>query len=230
MLAFLLMLTLGTAHAGDKDKDGVSNKEDACKETPEDRDGFEDADGCPDPDNDQDGIEDDADTCPDDPEDADGHEDEDGCPDPDDDNDFVPDVDDKCPLEMEDQKGAADGCPEVDFDLLTKQGWVKSIEDLMAGLFEATSKKGEGCDAGAAHVRAWLDAHDPAVEQQVFEAQLARRPSYLEEKTLRDLLKGKGASFPSLNKALGIFCKDNAAWQGVTGELEAVMAPWMPTE
>ncbi len=43
---------------------------------PEDKDGFEDADGCPDPDNDKDGVLDAADKCPNDP----GPPDNDGCP------------------------------------------------------------------------------------------------------------------------------------------------------
>ena len=48
---------------------------------PEDRDLFEDEDGCPDPDNDQDNILDENDQCPLEPEDYDNDEDEDGCPD-----------------------------------------------------------------------------------------------------------------------------------------------------
>ena len=79
---------------------------DQCPEIPEDKDGFEDTEGCPDPDNDKDGICDPwvdkegqlakykeicklNDKCPDDPEDKDDFEDEDGCPDPDDDSDKI---------------------------------------------------------------------------------------------------------------------------------------------
>lgn len=228
MLALCLMWVTGSALAGDKDKDGVPNKTDQCKADAEDVDGFEDTDGCPDPDNDGDGMDDADDQCPDEAEDADGFQDDDGCPDPDDDNDFVPDVDDRCPLEKEDQKGPADGCPEVDFDLLTQAGWMQSIEDLMTGVLDAAGQQAEGCGPGAQHVRSWLDTHDPAVEQQVFEAQMQRRPAYLEEQTLRDLLEAKGSSYPSLQKALSIFCKDDAAWQAVQSELDAVMAPWLP--
>ena len=43
-----------TAH--DRDGDEVLDESDACLDEPEDRDHFEDADGCPDPDNDIDGI------------------------------------------------------------------------------------------------------------------------------------------------------------------------------
>ena len=50
--------------------------EDACPDQPEDRDGFEDSDGCPEPDNDGDGVLDGSDSCPEDAEDIDGFEDE----------------------------------------------------------------------------------------------------------------------------------------------------------
>ena len=48
-----LALTLGMAFrpawAGDRDDDGIPNKEDRCPEEPEDRDGYRDDDGCRDP-------------------------------------------------------------------------------------------------------------------------------------------------------------------------------------
>ena len=52
---------------------------DKCPDEPEDKDGFQDEDGCPDPDNDNDGdgIPDDDDGCPDEP----GPNEDDGCPD-----------------------------------------------------------------------------------------------------------------------------------------------------
>jgi len=102
----------------DSDKDGIPDKEDDCPYEPEDKDGFEDEDGCPDPDNDQDGILDVDDECPDDPEDKDGFEDEDGCPDEDNDQDGILDVDDKCPNDPEDKDNFEDedGCPDYDND------------------------------------------------------------------------------------------------------------------
>lgn len=48
----------------DQDKDGIINSEDRCPKVPEDMDGFEDGDGCPERDNDKDGIPDDNDACP----------------------------------------------------------------------------------------------------------------------------------------------------------------------
>jgi cysteine-rich repeat protein len=102
---------------------------DQCPAEPEDKDGFEDADGCPDPDNDKDGICDPwvaekglqekyqgvckgVDKCPDDPEDFDGFEDEDGCPECDNDKDKLCDpwVTDKA---LQDKCGCkpVDKCP-----------------------------------------------------------------------------------------------------------------------
>jgi OOP family OmpA-OmpF porin len=63
----------------DSDSDGIVDNEDRCPSEPEDRDGFEDTDGCPEPDNDRDGIADDDDECPEDAEEPGG--DRDGCPD-----------------------------------------------------------------------------------------------------------------------------------------------------
>jgi outer membrane protein OmpA-like peptidoglycan-associated protein len=65
----------------DRDRDGIPDIVDACPEDPEDKDGFDDKDGCPDPDNDQDRILDVNDRCPNEPETYNGTDDEDGCPD-----------------------------------------------------------------------------------------------------------------------------------------------------
>jgi hypothetical protein len=102
----------------DRDGDGVLDKDDRCPDEPEDRDGFEDDDGCPDPDNDKDGILDAKDRCRDAAEDFDGFQDEDGCPDLDDDGDGVPDTEDQCRSAPEDRDGYQDddGCPDLDND------------------------------------------------------------------------------------------------------------------
>jgi outer membrane protein OmpA-like peptidoglycan-associated protein len=65
----------------DEDKDGVVDTDDKCKDQPEDKDSFEDGDGCPDPDNDNDTVFDADDKCADQPETKNGLTDEDGCPD-----------------------------------------------------------------------------------------------------------------------------------------------------
>lgn len=127
----------------DRDKDGILDEVDQCPDEPEDIDGFEDENGCPDPDNDGDtvadvdddcpmipgdalnggcpnpdrdgdGIVNDVDQCPDEAEDLDLFEDENGCPDKDNDQDTVLDLEDRCPL----QPGPAEnsGCPQMDRD------------------------------------------------------------------------------------------------------------------
>jgi outer membrane protein OmpA-like peptidoglycan-associated protein len=119
----------------DSDKDGIPDYDDRCPREPEDFDGFEDKDGCPDIDNDEDGVTDEFDLCPDLAEDKDGFKDDDGCSDPDNDGDGICDPwvaeqgllqqyssvcrgSDKCPNEAEDIDGFEDedGCPDPDND------------------------------------------------------------------------------------------------------------------
>jgi outer membrane protein OmpA-like peptidoglycan-associated protein len=88
----------------DSDGDGIPDDIDRCPLDPEDLDGFQDEDGCPDPDNDGDGIVDKIDACPNTP----GPISNRGCPVMDRDGDGIPDDVDKCP----DQPGPGpDGCP-----------------------------------------------------------------------------------------------------------------------
>lgn len=102
----------------DRDKDGIVDRRDMCIWVPEDLDGVQDLDGCPEEDVDSDGILDAVDECPTVPEDLDGWEDEDGCPDLDNDDDGISDAADQCPMEPEDVDGFMDddGCPDVDND------------------------------------------------------------------------------------------------------------------
>jgi len=98
----------------DKDNDGIADDVDQCPEIPEDKDGFQDEDGCPDYDNDNDGIYDSKDKCPNEAEDKDGFEDLDGCPDYDNDQDGIADGQDGCPNDPETVNGYKDqdGCPD----------------------------------------------------------------------------------------------------------------------
>ncbi|MCX7726535.1 MAG: OmpA family protein [Chitinispirillaceae bacterium] len=129
----------------DSDKDGIIDKKDKCPKEAEDKDGFEDEDGCPELDNDKDGFADAEDKCPDSAgtnqgcpvydkdndgivdasdkckdiaEDKDGFEDDDGCPESDNDKDGVVDEKDNCPNVAEDADGFedGDGCPDLDND------------------------------------------------------------------------------------------------------------------
>jgi len=129
--------TQGCPIAKDSDGDGVPDDIDRCPQDPEDKDGFQDEDGCPDPDNDGDGIVDRADSCPLDAgpienrgcpvvdRDGDGVNDaEDACPEvkglkvlagcPDTDADGIPDPEDKCPVNAGPKENG--GCPDLDRD------------------------------------------------------------------------------------------------------------------
>ncbi|MBN2529969.1 MAG: OmpA family protein [Deltaproteobacteria bacterium] len=135
--AGLAISIAGDTEPGDMDMDGILDDLDECPKQQEDKDSFEDEDGCPDPDNDddsvlddadecpevagipekqgcpetdsdQDGIENDNDLCPDDKEDVDGFEDEDGCPEFDNDKDGIEDAQDKCKDEAEDKDSFED--------------------------------------------------------------------------------------------------------------------------
>ena len=107
----------------DQDGDGIIDDKDQCLAEPEDKDGFEDLDGCPEQDNDKDGLYDFVDACPDHPEDINNFEDRDGCPDGnrDRDRDGLVDRKDQCPEQPEDrdQYRDKDGCPDPDNDMDT---------------------------------------------------------------------------------------------------------------
>ncbi len=93
----------------DRDGDGIPDDVDQCPDLPEDFDGFQDADGCPDLDNDDDGIPDKIDKCPN----TKGDQDADGCPVFDHDHDGIPDTEDACPNEPgpPDPDPKKNGCP-----------------------------------------------------------------------------------------------------------------------
>ncbi len=104
----------GCAPAADTDGDGIPDNKDRCPFDPEDKDTFQDEDGCPDTDNDKDGIVDEIDKCPDQPGPASNQ----GCPFYDKDGDSIPDDLDKCPTDPEDKDNFEDqdGCPDPDND------------------------------------------------------------------------------------------------------------------
>jgi outer membrane protein OmpA-like peptidoglycan-associated protein len=127
-MTLTLGLTFNLGKPKDSDRDGIPDKIDGDPTGPEDYDGFEDADGIPDPDNDQDGIPDYSDMARNEPEDHDGFEDKDGVPDPDNDADGILDINDKMPgtdatlaagiITIEDVDGFQDedGAPDPDND------------------------------------------------------------------------------------------------------------------
>jgi OmpA-OmpF porin, OOP family len=98
----------------DDDRDGLINRADRCPREPEDPDGYQDDDGCPDEDNDKDGIADAKDRCPLRAEIRNSIDDQDGCPETDDDNDNILGSNDQCADKAEILNGFkdGDGCPD----------------------------------------------------------------------------------------------------------------------
>lgn len=128
----------------DPDGDGIAGKTDRCPDIAEDKDGFEDEDGCPEADNDGDGIPDQHDKCPLKPETQNGIDDDDGCPEEDIDGDGIIGSRDKCPDEPEAKNNYkdTDGCPdEVPVEVKKFTGVIEGINfktnsaDILPGSF-----------------------------------------------------------------------------------------------
>jgi hypothetical protein len=116
---FRVILGVGWAPRNhDKDGDGIADDLDSCPDIPEDKDGFEDSDGCPEVDNDEDGVIDREDACPT----KKGARSKDprtnGCPSPDRDGDGLADDVDSCPDKAgpRNHDRRLDGCPLDDGD------------------------------------------------------------------------------------------------------------------
>jgi outer membrane protein OmpA-like peptidoglycan-associated protein len=127
---------------GDTDGDGIPDSRDQCINEPEDKDGYLDDDGCPDPDNDADGIPDTADKCPNEPEDLDGWQDEDGCPDPDNDADGIADLDDFCPNTPGVPGGDRPGCPKKNSLIVVTEHEIRITQQIQFEFNKAAIRPG----------------------------------------------------------------------------------------
>jgi outer membrane protein OmpA-like peptidoglycan-associated protein len=128
-VSFGLELTVGVHRApkldenapppapSDRDGDGIPDSADKCPDRPEDKDGFEDDDGCPDIDNDGDHVLDIADKCPMEPETMNGFEDDDGCP-------------DTVPADVDGLKGTVEGLLYADGETAVRDSARKSLENI----------------------------------------------------------------------------------------------------
>ncbi|MEQ1567649.1 MAG: thrombospondin type 3 repeat-containing protein [Myxococcota bacterium] len=210
------------ALAGDKDRDGIKGKVDACPELAEDADGFEDGDGCPDVDNDLDRLEDQVDKCPDEPEDTDEFDDQDGCPDPDNDQDGVLDLADACPLEPEDSDDR-DGCATTTLKLLTETGYLAAVGALATELLAAVAEEERGCDRASAAAERLLE-NDVGALRKEWDSRLARAPEGFDAAAANELLANKGEVYRALAPAVAVYCKQHGGWSAVGPEVERVYA------
>jgi OOP family OmpA-OmpF porin len=101
----------------DRDGDGIPDASDQCPDRPEDFDGFEDTDGCPDIDNDLDGVLDIADKCPNVPETYNGFEDDDGCP-------------DTVPPDVDSLRGTVEGLLYADGETVVRDSAIPNLEKI----------------------------------------------------------------------------------------------------
>jgi outer membrane protein OmpA-like peptidoglycan-associated protein len=165
----------------DSDADGLVDSADKCPQEAEDKDGFQDEDGCPDTDNDGDGIADANDKCVSDAEDKDNFQDDDGCPDPDNDSDGVPDAADKCPVEPETKNGYMDddGCADE------VPAAVTAVLGNVAVSFRANSDAFAGSTAALDKVaKALVDAKDAKIEIAAHTDDVAPKGKFTDSQTL----------------------------------------------
>lgn len=195
------MLRADVKGCPDADTDGVpENGRDKCLDGPlavEDADGFDDLDGCRDPDNDGDGVPDELDECGEFPETKNGYRDEDGCPDvgEDDDDDGVGNDDDRCQQVAENYNDSRDddGCADAGPSLVTIE---RDAVKLAAGAeFDgATPKPGateKALSALANGLANWVGITKLAIEVTAADAKLAQAraeavKAYLVKKGIAD--------------------------------------------
>jgi OmpA-OmpF porin, OOP family len=151
--------------AGDRDGDGYLDPDDRCPDAPENFNGFQDEDGCPDrEDTDGDGVTDDRDSCVLEPEDKDNYLDVDGCPEVDNDLDTLLDSHDQCPNDPEDPDGFQDedGCPDRDND----QDEVADLADQCPNEIGSKTTEPIGCPVKPA--LAMITDCEVRISQQIF--------------------------------------------------------------
>jgi OmpA-OmpF porin, OOP family len=151
--------------AGDRDGDSYLDPDDRCPDDPENFNGVQDEDGCPErEDTDGDGVLDDGDSCVLEAEDKDSYLDLDGCPEVDNDLDGLLDTHDQCPNDPEDPDGFQDedGCPDLDND----QDEVPDLTDQCPNEIGSKTTEPLGCPVKPA--LAMITDCEVRITQQIF--------------------------------------------------------------
>ncbi|MBN2530816.1 MAG: OmpA family protein [Deltaproteobacteria bacterium] len=215
----------------DRDGDGIPDKNDACPDDPEDLNGIDDEDGCPENDMDGDGIKDQVDKCPLVPEDKDGDRDDDGCPESneyvgaatasqtsDRDMDRIVDINDKCPDEPETYNGRddEDGCPD-EGDVIVTSGEIQILKKIY---FEYNSAKIKPISFQILNEVAATIVNNPQIDKIEIQGHADERgkDSYnlkltkRRAKSVRDYLTKKGVPPGKLqSQGYGEYCPINSA-------------------
>jgi outer membrane protein OmpA-like peptidoglycan-associated protein len=163
----------------DSDGDGLVDRLDQCPNDPEDKDGFEDADGCSDPDNDKDGVLDVDDKCPMVP----GVKEMQGCEDPDTDGDGIVDRLDKCVDVPGPQH--TQGCPEK-LDLIDGVYFETDKDVLLARSFPTLDHVAEILTDRQDVVRLAIEGHTDSDGSREHNLDLSQRRAQTVKKYLSD--------------------------------------------
>jgi outer membrane protein OmpA-like peptidoglycan-associated protein len=181
-------VALNTTREGkpDRDGDGIPDDVDKCPDQAEDKDGFEDADGCPDIDNDLDGILDQFDKCPNVPETYNGFEDEDGCP-------------DTVPGDIDALRGTIEGLLYAEGETVVRDSAMPSITKIAAALAAHPSVKivliGHTDDREAKQFATPPGPGEPAPDLAALAADLSRARA----EAVKQALTGHGAGAGQIN-------------------------------
>jgi len=166
------------APPADRDGDGIPDAKDACPDRPEDKDGFEDDDGCPDIDNDHDLVLDIADKCPNVPETYNGFEDDDGCP-------------DTVPPEVDALRGTIEGLLYAEGETVVRDSALPSLQKIAGTMTRHPS------------IRVVLIGHTDDREAQQLAAADAGPPADLETQAL-ELARARAEAVKDALAELGI--------------------------
>ena len=166
------------APPADRDGDGIPDAKDACPDRPEDKDGFEDDDGCPDIDNDHDLVLDIADKCPNVPETYNGFEDDDGCP-------------DTVPPEVDALRGTIEGLLYAEGETVVRDSALPSLQKIAGTMTRHPS------------IRVVLIGHTDDREAQQLAAADASPPADLETQAL-ELARARAEAVKDALAELGI--------------------------
>lgn len=184
----------------DRDGDGIPDAQDACPDRPEDVDGFEDDDGCPDIDNDFDRVLDIADKCPNTPEIYNGFEDDDGCP-------------DVVPTDVDALRGTVEGLVYAEGETIVRDAALPSIKRIAKTMTTYPSIRvvliGHTDDREAKQFATAAEDGQPAPELGTLSADLSRARAEAVKNALiatgipqpRIVVEGKGADDPVADNA-----------------------------
>jgi outer membrane protein OmpA-like peptidoglycan-associated protein len=219
---------------GDRDSDGLPDGPDVCPDEPEDGDGFQDDDGCPELDNDLDGVLDAQDKCASEPEDRDGYDDDDGCPEGDNDKDNVPDLTDRCPREAEDRDGFddEDGCPDEDNDgdgILDAKDQCANEPETVNGYQDLDGCPDQGVQGGPKLTNSAIDLQGDRIEFAGKSANLTKASEGLLDQVAGEMKKAPNVRFRievSVDQS-GTKPKDKAADQRLTEQRAQVVRDYL---